>query len=83
MNKITVGFHHGALADPYEKQARKQGYTLGDKAELMDELAHGLIMNHIHGTLTDSAYDKALQKLQKQIVKNLKMSYDSKETGHD
>ena len=71
MNK-QVTFCHGALSDPYEKQANTQGFTLGDKAELMDKLGFGLVINHIHGTLTDSAYDKALQKLQKQIVKNLK-----------
>ena len=67
-----VTFCHGALSDPYEEQANVQGFTLGDKAELMDKLGFGLVINHIHGTLTDSAYDKALQKLQKQIVKNLK-----------
>lgn len=71
MNK-QVTFYHGALSDPYEEQANAQGFTLGDKAELMDKLGFGLVINHIHGTLTDSAYDKALQKLQKQIVKNLK-----------
>lgn len=67
-----VTFCHGALSDPYEEQANAQGFTLGDKAELMDKLGFGLVINHIHGVLTDSAYDKALQKLQKQIVKNLK-----------
>ena len=67
-----VTFCHGALSDPYEEQANVQGFTLGDKAELMDKLGFDLVINHIHGTLTDSAYDKALQKLQKQIVKNLK-----------
>ena len=71
----TVSFYHGALSDPYEEQANSQGFTLGDKAELMDKLGFGLVINHIHGTLTDSAYDKALQKLQKQIVKNLKPLY--------
>lgn len=25
-----IGFHHGALCDPYEQQANDQGYTLGD-----------------------------------------------------
>lgn len=87
MSKITVGFHYGALADPYEKQAREHGYTLGDKAELMNKLGFGLTINHIHGTLSDSAYDKALQKLQKKLIENLKRSYevqyDSKETGHE
>jgi len=29
----TVGFHHGALADTYEKQANEQGFTFGDTAD--------------------------------------------------
>lgn len=67
-----VGFIHGALADSYEEQAREQGYTLGDKAELMDKLGFGLTINYVHGVLTDSQYDKALQKLNKKIVGSLK-----------
>lgn len=67
-----ICFHHGALCDNYEKQANDQGYTLGDDAKLFQKLGFGLIMNHIHGTLTDSAYDKALRKLQKMMVKDLK-----------
>ena len=71
MSKI-IGFYHGALCDDYEKQANEQGYTLGDKAELFQKLGFGLVINHIHGTLTDSAYDKALQRLQKKMVGALK-----------
>lgn len=29
----TIGFHHGALSDEYEKQANSQGYTFGDSKE--------------------------------------------------
>ena len=72
MNKKEVGFHYGALADDLEKQANAQGYTLGDKAETMQKLADGLIINHVWDTLTDSAYDRALSKLQDLVVKNLK-----------
>ena len=67
-----VGFIHGALADPYEKQAREQGFTLGDKAELMDKLGFGLSICHVHGVLTDAEYKRALQRLNKKIVGNLK-----------
>lgn len=72
MSKTMVGFHHGALADPYEAQARKQGYTLGDKAELMDKLGFGLSINYVHGVLTYAEYKRALQRLDKKIVGNLK-----------
>ena len=67
-----IGFHHGALCDKYEKQANDQGYTLGEDADLFQKLGFGLTINYIHGTLTDSAYDKALQRLQKQMVKAVK-----------
>ena len=67
-----VGFIHGALADPYEKQAREQGFTLGDKAELMDKLGFWLSICHVHGVLTDAEYKRALQRLNKKIVGNLK-----------
>lgn len=72
MNK-QIGFHHGALCDDYEKQANEQGYTLGKYAETAKKLGFGLVINHVHGILTDSMYDKALQKLQKEIVKHLKI----------
>lgn len=69
---ITVGFYHGALSDPYEKQANAQGFTLGDKAKLLQDLGHHTVMIWIHGLLTDSQYDAALKKLQKQLVEALK-----------
>ncbi len=72
MSKITVSFHHGAFRDPYEVQARKQGYTLGDRAELMDNLGFGLSINHVHGVLTDAEYKRALQKLNRKLVDSLK-----------
>lgn len=72
MSKI-VGFHHGALSDTYEEQANAQGYTLGDHAEFAQNVGFGLVAAHIHGCITDSEYDKILQRFQKKIlVKNLK-----------
>lgn len=78
MNKTMVGFYHGALCEPYEVQARKQGYTLGSDAELMQKLGDGLVINFIHGTLTDAMYDKACRNLQKKIVKHLKKCEEKK-----
>ena len=66
-----VGFNYGALADSLEKQANEQGYTLSDKRELFEKMSYGLVLNYIHGTLTDSAYEKALQKLHKQVIEAL------------
>ncbi len=68
-----VRFEYGALeVHTIEKQARAQGYTLGEKRDLMEDLHKALVMCWIHGILTDSQYEKGLNKLQKQVVQNLK-----------
>ena len=70
---VTVGFHHGALADEYEKQANEQGFTFGDLADWIEEVGKSLTCLWIHGCMTDKEYDRILQKFQKKIlVKNLK-----------
>lgn len=68
----TVEFHYGVFADPYEQQANAQGFTLGNDRERLEKLGFSLVYAHIHDCLTDSQYDMALKKLQKQIVKALK-----------
>ncbi len=69
----SVGFHHGALSDSYEKQANEQGFTLGDKAEFAQKVGFGLVAAYVHGCITDSEYDRILDRFQKKIlVKNLK-----------
>ena len=69
----SVGFHHGALSDSYEKQANEQGFTLGNKAEFAQKVGFGLVAAYIHGCITDSEYDRILDRFQKKIlVKNLK-----------
>lgn len=66
MDKIE--FYHGALAESYEEQANKQGYTFGDKAEWIEKVAFGIICGHIHGIITNSEYDRIMQKFQKKIL---------------
>lgn len=69
----SVRFHHGALSDSYEKQANEQGFTLGDKAEFAQKVGFGLVAAYVHGCITDSEYDRILDRFQKKIlVKNLK-----------
>lgn len=76
---MMVKFHHGALCDTYEKQANEQGYTFGDKAEWVEEIGYGLKCAYIHGCITDSEYDKILQRFQKKIlIKNLKTLKENK-----
>ena len=70
---MLVEFHHGALSDTYEEQANKQGLTFGDNADWVQEVGFGLICAYIHGCITDSEYDKIMQRFQKKIlIKNLK-----------
>ena len=69
---MEVGFHHGALADSYEKQANEQGYTLGHNAKLFDKVAYSYNYLRLHGYLTDSQADSICQKIQKKLVANLK-----------
>lgn len=67
-----IGFHHGALADSYEKQANEQGYTLGDKADTFDKIGFSYNMLRIHGYLTDSQADSVCKKIQKKLVASVK-----------
>ncbi len=72
MSKM-VEFYHGVLADSYEEQANKQGFTLGGMATFAQDVGYGLVAAHVHGCITDSEYDRILQRFQKKIlVKNLR-----------
>lgn len=68
-----IEFHHGALCDAYEKQANDQGYTFGNNAEFVQKVGFGIVAAYIHGCISDSEYNKILQRFQKKIlVKMLK-----------
>ena len=62
---------YGAMCD-IEEQLNGYGLTLGKDKELIDKLHFGLVINHIHGTLIESAYNKALEKLNKMVWKTAK-----------
>lgn len=68
----NIGFYHSAFADSYEKQANKQGYTLGEKAEEFDKIAFAYNMLRIHGYFTEKQEERICQKIQKQLVASLK-----------
>ena len=69
---MDVRFNYGALNDDLETQANAQGLTLGDEAEILEKLHFGLVINFVHGTLTDGEYSKALARLHKQVLKAVK-----------
>lgn len=62
---------YGALYD-IEEQLKEMGFTLAnnpEKKRLIDKLHFGLNINHIHGILTDSQYNRCLDKLNKMVWK--------------
>ena len=70
---MKIEFYHGALSESYEEQANKQGFTFGDKAEWIQKVGFGLICAHIHGCITDTEYNKILNRFQQKVlIKNLK-----------
>jgi hypothetical protein len=69
---MEVGFRYGALCEDLEIQANEQGYTLGDKAEMLEKLRFSVNMVRIHGLVTDSQADSVYKKLQKKVVSALK-----------
>jgi len=70
--KQYIEFHHGALCDTYEEQVNQQGYTYGDSAEFVQNVGYGLVAAYIHGCITDSEYNKILNRFQKKILINKK-----------
>lgn len=65
-------FRHGALAPSLEEQANMQGFTFGKEREIIEEMNESMILLHIHGILTDSQYDKALERFHKKYLVNTK-----------
>jgi len=60
--------YYGALYN-IEEQCNQQGYTLGEKKELIETLHHDINMCHIHGILTDAEWSKAIARLNKLVGK--------------
>lgn len=68
-----ISINYGAISAPIEEQLNEQGFTLDAReALLVEKMAYGLVLNHVHGILTDSAYDRALQRLHKRIISQIK-----------
>ena len=67
-----ITFCFGALSDQLEQQANAQGFTLGDNAELLEELGRCMVMGYVHGIYTYSQHTAMMNKLHKKIIKALK-----------
>lgn len=64
-------FSHGAFSETYEKQANVYGYTLGKEANRIQDLGECAITLRINKVLTEKQYNAVLNKIQKEIDKNL------------
>ena len=65
---MDVVFAHGAMSMTYEEQANRQGLTLGNKAELAEELRHAILVLMFNDVLTDTQRWNAFQRLQKKVL---------------
>jgi len=72
MSDNKVGFSYGILYDTLEKQANEQGYTLGDKAEMFEEIRNSINVCMFH-VATDSQVSAMTKKLHGKVVKALKL----------
>jgi hypothetical protein len=70
---MQINLNYGALSDPLEERANKQGFTLGEKVKLCKKLEYGLVLNTVYGTWARSQYDKAIQKLHNKVIKEVKL----------
>ena len=69
---MEIGFRYGLLCDDLEKQATEQGFTLGEKAELMEKFRNAINLLGIHSILTETEVNKAFKRLQKEVIKSLR-----------
>lgn len=71
MNKIDMsGFD--TLIDNLEQHVNEQGYTLGDQAELLQNLLYSLNMCHLHDIVTDSQAQAMTEKFAKLFYRALR-----------
>ena len=66
-------FRHGALAPSLEEQANMQGFTfVKDQRKMIEKMNESMIFLHIHDILTDSQYEKCLERFHKKYLGNPK-----------
>lgn len=63
---------YGALAPKLEEQVNEQGFTLGKEANTLEKSRESIIWLTVQDILTDNQKGKALLKLHKQVIKQMK-----------
>ena len=72
MNKIPAELHFefGDLAKPIKEQLKNQGISIKEKdAECLEEIAHAIVLLHLHDIIPDHVRDNARCKLIKKIIR--------------
>lgn len=68
MSEIEI--HYNAF-ETIEEQLKKQGYSCKD-IKLYEKAKDSILFLWFHSFLTDKEHDKAISKLHKKIIKNVK-----------
>lgn len=68
-----IEFHYGIFCKSLEQQANEQGYTLGNKQELLEMLREAINRCLFSEVATNSQVNRMFKKLQKQVVKALEV----------
>lgn len=71
MSKTLDMSNFDEFEDNLEEFINKQGYTLGDKAEMLQKLLFSIQYCYIHGVVTDSQAKKMNEKFNKQFKQAL------------
>ena len=73
MDIQKVGFRYGVLWSSLEEQSKEQGFTLGEKAKELEDYRQAAITLRFGVDLPDSIYEKLLQRINKRVIKALKV----------
>jgi hypothetical protein len=65
-------FEYGIGCEPIEKQANRQGYTLGKYAEHIEKLMASYNMLRMNLLLTDAQAESILKKIHKKVNENIR-----------
>ncbi len=68
-----IEIHYGALSDNLLVQLDNQGYKYNkEKINTLDKLRYSANMLYLHSYISDKEYDKIINKIQKEIVKEVR-----------
>ena len=69
-NKQEIELHYNVF-ETLQEQIEKQKYKCND-VEIYDKAKDSILFLYIHGIITDSEKDKFINKLHKEIIKNIR-----------